>query len=790
MRRFLCGDLPWRRGRASLLKLDRHHLLGGIACLVLAGLMAGSGTAHAQGLVPDNFFSEPVDPAAPTQIEAEELVFDTVADVITARGDVVLRVGSYTVTGEQLVYRRESGEMDVVGNATVTDAAGNVTRSPTMALTGNMRRAVLNAMTITAYDGSQITADSAEFDDAVATILTNAQYAPCGDCIDSEGRRIGWSISAARIVQNRADGDITLEQPVLSLVGVPVAWLPYLWLPNFSDEGLNNLPRPTIGYTEEIGLKVEVAVTAYSTRWTDIILTPTLVTRQGFLMGAEWVQRFDNGSMQIKASGLYQFDPNAFDFSDAQRDWRGAVQTQGEFVPVEDWTVGFAYAAFSDSAYFEDYLLDVRRADVNEVYATHLTQDTFIDARVQQFNELGDDEDNAQDQQGIALPNLRVERSFDLAPGAGRVDVEARMLNVYRAEDASSDVNGVRYDYGYAGTRVHGMAQTSWQNQLIANGAVLTPFAGVRLDAATYDRSSAEVIDTAAQAPDNDVLLGLTPIAALDVRYPLAARSPGITHLVEPIAQIVYRGASSIQPGITNEDSQSVIFDDTNLFSYNRFTGADRQETGLRLNAGGRYLASFDDGNYFELVGGQSFQVAGTNAFEEANRQRVGLASGLDADASYAVLGAYGMLADTIRGGGKVQVDNEDWSIASASLNLGYVQDRWSAGFVYLYNEATPETGQVEDQHEVGAEVTVPVSDYWSVSSNVYWDLANGEFLQAGGGVTYDDGFLSAGASAVRTGPTHRSPDDTRFLASFRLSAPAGFDLGTTTRVPLGNLFQ
>src|SRR5690606_19630612 len=134
---------------------------------------------------------------------------------------------------------------------------------------------------------------------------------------------------------------------------------------------------------------------------------------------------------------------------------------------------------------------------------------------------------------------------------------------------------------------MHGMAQASWQNQWIVGGAVVTPFAGVRIDAANYDGGS-----SATDAPGASSLLGATPIAALDVRYPLVARSPGMTHLVEPIAQIVYRGASSLQPGITNEDSQSVVFDDTNLFSYNRFTGIDRQETGLRLNVGGRYLAS------------------------------------------------------------------------------------------------------------------------------------------------------------------------------------------------------
>ena len=71
--------------------------------------------------------------------------------------------------------------------------------------------------------------------------------------------------------------------------------------------------------------------------------------------------------------------------------------------------------------------------------------------------------------------------------------------------------------------------------------------------------------------------------------------------------------------GITNDDAQSFVFDDTNLFSYNRFSGYDRQETGLRANIGARYQANFADGGYLELVGGQSFQLAGANAFAAAD---------------------------------------------------------------------------------------------------------------------------------------------------------------------------
>ena len=58
-------------------------------------------------------------------------------------------------------------------------------------------------------------------------------------------------------------------------------------------------------------------------------------------------------------------------------------------------------------------------------------------------------------------------------------------------------------------------------------------------------------------------------------------------------------------------------------------------------------------------------------------------------------------------------------------------------------------------------------------------------WLQVGGSVVYDDGYVLIGAHASRTGPTHTSPNDTRLTATFRLKAPAGFNVGYQGALPV-----
>jgi LPS-assembly protein len=743
-----------------------------------ASLCAFALPAAAQNLVPPDFFNAPIDPAAPTGVEANVLTFDARTNTIEASGDVVLKSSGYVVTGAMLVYDRTANAVKMSGAVRVIDPSGNVLETTDLDITGGLKQAFLNALTITAYDGSRITADSADYDAALQSIYTNASYAPCGDCIDSKGRRIGWSVNASKIVHNSKDNSVVLENSTLSLLGVPVAWLPYLWLPDLSDSALARAPRPSFSYSEETGFGVGVQVGVYGTKWTDIFLSSRFMTRQGFLLGAEWVQRFDNGSFQIKASGIRQWDPGAFGAEVGNREWRGAIQTSGTFTPVKNWEAGWSYTAFTDAAYLGDYELTTAKSSINQVYATHVSEQTYFDIRLQQFNQLGNVTQASQDQQGANLPVTRFAHIVDLDNDMGRLAFEGQLRNVVRNADTGLTGAGARY--GYQGSKTHASVQASWQKQFIEGGFVFTPYLGGRADFSYYDGKSAAL-------PGEASLFSATPIAALDIRYPLMASNGADVHIIEPIAQLVYRGSNTTMLGITNDDAQSFVFDDTNLFSYNRFSGSDRQETGLRANVGGRYQANFENGSYLELIGGQSFQIAGANAFATVDHALTGVGGGISNDASYGVLGAYGSFIPGLTFGAKTQLDTSAWKLARLGAGASYTNSGYGATLDYRFIAANPGVGQTSDQHEVFGELTIPVADYWSLKANTAWDISGNSWLQVGGGLTYDDGYLTFGANARRTGPTHVSPNSTSVLATFAIKAPAGLNLGYSGAVPAPN---
>src|SRR5262249_60275625 len=92
--------------------------------------------------------------------------------------------------------------------------------------------------------------------------------------------------------------------------------------------------------------------------------------------------------------------------------------------------------------------------------------------------------------------------------------------------------------------------------------------------------------------PDNGFVARGDAVAGFEYRYPFVATTGGVTHIFEPIAQIIARpNSAGNQQDIPNEDALSLVFDDTLLFDIDKFSGYDRIDTGTAASLGFPYTA-------------------------------------------------------------------------------------------------------------------------------------------------------------------------------------------------------
>jgi LPS-assembly protein len=122
-------------------------------------------------------------------------------------------------------------------------------------------------------------------------------------------------------------------------------------------------------------------------------------------------------------------------------------------------------------------------------------------------------------------------------------------------------------------------------------------------------------------------------------------------------------------------DSQSLVFDDSNLFEWNKYSGYDRFETGVRANYGAQFTLDMKQNGYLNAMFGQSASLAGINSYATPDMANIGLSSGLDTKASdyvsrisYAPSSSYTLIA-------KARFDQETWAMrrldVAATANYG-----------------------------------------------------------------------------------------------------------------------
>ena len=184
------------------------------------------------------------------------------------------------------------------------------------------------------------------------------------------------------------------------------------------------------------------------------------------------------------------------------------------------------------------------------------------------------------------------------------------------------------------------------------------------------------------------------PVAGLEYRYPLInVQSWGTNdRRADRAGRSCARTRRSIGK-LPNEDAQSFVFDDGNLFRVDKFAGWDRVEGGGRVNYGVQTTTQFNQGGFVNILFGQSYQLFGLNSFAAGDTTNTGLNSGLDTKRSdYVARFAYQpdrIFTFTTR----YRFDEENFELRRFELEGRANFDRLSLQALYGNYDKQPELG-------------------------------------------------------------------------------------------------
>jgi LPS-assembly protein len=665
--------------------------------------------------------SRNIDKSQPLYLQGDELIYDTGGNKVIAKGNVEIYYNNYILTADQVVYDQSANTLTAVGNVVLKEPNGNIVRADRYTLTDDFRDGFVSQLSIVASDDTRIAAESATRRAGNTTVFKNGRFTPCKS---DDSTPPLWCLSAATVIHDQSAATITYQDAQFELFGVPILYTPYF---EHADPSVKRksgflMPNPstsdTLGYSTTIPYYFALAPNY------DFTFYPMYTSRQGILWQGEWRHRTENGQYFIRGAGIDQ-DADQLPSSIANRDqyegWRGSIETKGLFNLGSWWKLGWDITTESDDTFRRFYKLDnmLLTDRVNKVYLEGIGDRNYFGLAAYQFTGLM--YSDTPESESFAHPIMDYNYIFADPILGGELRWNTNALSF------TNDQNNAVFPNVTGNEQMNRIVtEVDWRRRLTDPiGITYTPFAQLRGD--LYQLN--DYVDP--QAPNGlentSVARGIAA-AGVTVAYPWAANTRQGSHVIEPIGQIIARQAYIEQDNLPNEDAQSLVFDDTNLFELTKFSGYDRIETGTRANVGLQYTFQGNDGGYARILAGESFHLAGINPYTDPGLDSQGNPtftpfSGLQNDRSDYVLGAYVAPWSFLQLISQSRFDQDSLDIRRQDAGGQVTIGPFAMNAIYAYLNTDPTNGILSAQEDVYGSLNLRLTDRWSVGAAMRYDI-------------------------------------------------------------------
>lgn len=665
----------------------------------------------------------------PFVLSADELTYDSELGLVVASGHVEVWQGDYVLFADTLNYNERTRTVAASGNVALVEPSGTVLFANYMELSDDLREGVIRDVKLLLTDRSRAAAAGGKRTGGTRNELHHAVYSPCALCPEDPTRPPLWQIKAVKVVHDQEEKSIVYRDAWLEIYGVPVLYTPYFSHADPSVKRKSGILGPSVSISDDLGFAVRVPVYWSLGVDRDVTFRPLITTKQGIVLDAEYRQRLVDGKFSIRGSGTVadrRKTEGGMTVTE-EDEFRGHLAGLGRFDLNEHWRTGFDVNLASDKTYLRAYDLSDERTLTSRLFAEGFHRRNFASVQSLYFQGLRDGDDN--DEQPIIFPKFDYSFVGEPDDNGGYYTIDADAMGLFRVEGRES--------------RRLSLA-LGWTLPYTAPaGDIYTFSALLRGDAYWFQDVDPASNDPTPAGPTEDGFRArVLPQASFEWRYPLVREHASSREVLEPIAGVVVSPSGQNSGKFPNEDSQDPEFDDTNLFSMNRFGGLDRIDSGQRVNYGVKWGLYGNESGYASAFLGQTYQFNDDNEFMAP--------SGLEDNLSDVVGRVEISPAEYLDLLYRVRFDTGEGKIDRNEVNLhaGVPEFNADVSYFFLRGDAGFEFG---DREEVAARLGSQFTDYWSAFTAGRYDLVEDRLLAYGAGVAYEDECFALRMSATHT---------------------------------------
>ena len=742
-------------------------LAAGLCAPAFAQIVTAAGTNRPLELSQDSPFRDP----DIIYLEADDLLNDESAGLLTAQGDVEGRYQDRTLRADSVVYNLETGLVIATGNVVLIDATGAIQYADKLELSDELEAGTAANFTARTPTGGITAARFVTRNDAEEVELYNAYYTACKICsqADGETKKPTWRLKARRVRQDKDSRTIRYNDAVFELAGVPIFYTPYLAHPDPSADRATGFLAPFGGFSGNRGLEIETPYYIKIDDYTEATLKPRFFTKVNPLLEYQIARNFNTGRIDVDGSitygSVFDRDGNAFDdpalfTNNAQgaplgRRVRSHFNASGEFNPNDTWGYGFGVQLSTDDNFLQRY-------DIAEDFDTPGLIERESRRNVSQAYLVGQDDDFRFAITAAGFQDLRSRVIENAATGlfsvaaiddatlpiiAPRIEAEKYFTDPIlggRAKaygDFTALTREVGTDYLRASAGVDYAKSTILPGGIEAKG-----FANARFDQFDIEVEDGQDGTASAGLQGNDVSFsrGLAQIGT-DIRYPFIKQGANVTWILEPRVQATYSfGDGKLEnfenfdvngnPISLQQDGIGVDFDQALFWQSNKSTGFDFWQEGFRADIGAAIRADWGPSKNAELFIGQSYASDSQGDFD--------IGSGLENNKSD-IVGLFNTsLSSRISASARVRFDDDTGSLRRVDSNLRYTGKKFGVNARYFrLDSAANDLVQtpLAPLQEISGSTYLQLNKNWRANYLASYDIDANTLRHQTAGLSYSD---------------------------------------------------
>lgn len=787
MRRAADANDAGRRGRlaAGVLALLVGALLAGVAPAALAAKphTGAKKTAPASPSVDDGLGPNDV------LLVADQLADDHTTTIVTADGHVELRSQGRTLRADKVLYNRTTGATHAYGHVVIVEADGSTTYASEAELDDQARAGLeLGFSGRLANNVTIVAASSVRRNDEINT-FHHARITPCDICAaDGSPIQPTLSIEARTIVEDRAQQIIYYRHAVIRIRGVPVMVLPFFWQADPTADRRSGFLSPKVEYSGRRGLSYEQPYLFSLSPYSELIVDPQFNQKVNPLLNIHYREQFNSGLLDVRAGVTEDklFD-NDGKFGD--NTVRSYLLAKGAWQLDPRFTTGFGIEQVTDPTFFQRYSVHQLYQDrgpfrtdtsrlLTQLYAVRQDSQSYISISALDYQSLRVTESDkvitsSDDSSAFPIVGPLVEARY--APAApvfgGQLRLQASAVELTRnnlvmsvadptglnpagpqsfvptvvaatATSASYTITPTRPTDAASLTytssrRISG--QGDWRTDItFDDGMRVSPFLQARGDLYSIDNGILSTgTDYSTLVPAKSFIARGQGTVGFDASWPFFRPLGGGSIILEPLVEAAVSPKGRLNPNIPNEDSASFEFDDTTLFTINRFSGYDLEEGGARMDVGGRATADFGGGRSASFTMGRVFRTENELVFNAT--------SGLQGKQSDWITAFTITPLPGLSLFNRTRSDSDTWKVHADTAGVNLSLGRDSLSLRYNYDESgveqvecststcvSPNGGTVLNGSTVITRIqnaqisgTMYMTKHWGLWANVTRDVQN-----------------------------------------------------------------